>query len=402
MHSPANARVCESRNCKTTPRVVWLPLCLSVAMFAVLAPPATGEPVTDITVDGDFSDWASVPSHTDPDAAADGSVLHDGIPDVHDTDHDEQSDIPSAMDHVDVDLLEYKFTHDSDGLYAYFRADGVIGQTQANPPRAGRYYVIVTIDVDNDDETGYWIHEGGYFPTSAGYDVNMEIEFYDNAFNTGHYLNHGALNSDELDQAIADQKLGVMDVLPGTYDWYSQWVWWDASSPPTEQEISDCTTDEDGPYTLPDGSMICFVQDRGPAFQGIITYASSSDGHELEMAAPYRGFMNLKSDGTTPVIGIGSVLDVSFSLEASGELSVSGGWASDTADPIVGHVVEAEATETEADETDTTTTPSDGTSESDPVVSPLCLFCGVGCAHMLMMTLLGLTAMRFMGRHRSL
>ncbi len=348
MHStkPSAVRNRESR--KPTRAIVRFGASVCVVALALLAPVASGEPITNITIDGSFGDWASVPSYFDPDAAADGSVLHCGVPDVHDTDHSGRYDVPAAKDHVDVDLLEYKFTHDTDTLYAYFRADGVVGRTQADPPKAGRYYVIVTIDVDDDDVTGYWAHEGGYYPTSPGYDVNMELEFYNDAYNTGHYINHGAWDTPSLDQAFADQKLGVMDVLPGTYDWYTQWVWWDATDPPTAQEISDCSTYEDGPYTLPDGSMICFVQDRGPVFQGILTYASSPDGHEMEMAAPFRGFMKYKSDGVTPIIGMGSVLDISISLEASGELSGSGDWASDTADPIIGYVVGTDTVEAPA------------------------------------------------------
>ena len=64
--------------------------------------------------------------------------------------------------------------------------------------------------IDDDEvraiyETGYWLHEGGYYPTSRGYDVNAEIEFYDDAFNTACYLNHGARDAGELKQAFLDQ-----------------------------------------------------------------------------------------------------------------------------------------------------------------------------------------------------
>ena len=46
------------------------------------------------------------------------------------------------------------------------------------------------------------MHEGGYHPTSRGYDVNAEIEFYDGQFNTACYLNHGARDAAELRQAF--------------------------------------------------------------------------------------------------------------------------------------------------------------------------------------------------------
>jgi hypothetical protein len=326
-----------------------LNLFLLSILVVSLTPTVSAAPPNCILIDGVFDDWANVPTNTDADAAANGSVPHTGtnIPDVHDTDHGGINDIPASRDHQDVDILEYKFTHDGNSLYAYFRADGVIGRTNIDgnntacaTTRAGRYYVIVTIDVDGEDltdTTGYWLNEGGYFPTSRGYDINMELEFFDGAYNTGHYINHGAVDAGSLAQARLDQIAGVMDVLPGSYDWYTQWVWWDAWATPTPAESAACT---DGPWTLPDGSQICFVSDRGPVFNGIVKYASSLDGTQLEMSAPFRGLMNNKGDGT-PVIDYGSTLDISFSLEASGELSGSCDWASDTADPIIGYVIEA-------------------------------------------------------------
>ncbi len=307
---------------------------------AMLAGPASADAPSWITIDGDFSDWASVPSHSDPNANAGGTILHDGIPDVHDTDHDQPGDVPTAVNHPDVDLLEFKFTHDAENLYAYFRADGEIGRTNASgdstgcgTTAAGRYYVIVTIDVDDSSTTGYPLHEGGYYPTSDGYDMNMEIEFYDDAFNTGHYLNHGAVDGAELAAAEADQCMGVLDVLPGSYDYYSQWVWWDDATTGLNCNLS--------PYPYVDGdASITWVVDKGPVYQGIIVQARSGDKRELEMVAPFRGFMKNKNDTSESIIGIGKTLNVSFSLEASGELSPDCEWATDTADPIIGYVLD--------------------------------------------------------------
>jgi len=281
-------------------------LMLSVCLLA------HGGSINSITIDGDFSDWVGLPSYMDP------------VDDQHDTDHDQPGDTPAYVDHEDVDLLEFKFTHDANNLYAYFRATGEIGRTQTSGAgTAGRYYVIVTIDVDNNDTTGYWLNEGGYYPTSAGYDMNMEVEYYDGAFNTGHYLNHGCLDAAGYAAAQVDQANGVVDVLPGTYDWYTQWVWWDTPQ------------GNPGEITLPDGhSTIMWVVDKGPVYQGILTIALSGDGHEAEMMAPFRGFMDDKTPPNDPIMALGRTIDISFSLEASGELAVGGQWASDTADPI--------------------------------------------------------------------
>lgn len=312
------------RSCDLLKATVWVALCVGITM-AVRA-----EPTHSITIDGNFSDWATVPSHSDP--VGGPSALHDGIPDTHDTDHSGPNDIPVYVNHPDIDLVEFKFTHDATNLYAYFRATGQIGRTISNGSQHGRYYVIVTLDVDNNPTTGYPVHEGGYYPTSAGYDMNMEVEYFDGAFNTGHYLNHGALNQTELDAAIQDQTNGIVRVLPGTYDYYSQWVWFD--SPGT------------GTYQLPppdNDASITFVADRGPVYQGIIRIALSPDKHEAEMVAPFRGFMRDASQphiSANPIIALGKTIGISISLEASGELAPGGDWASDTGNPILGYYLE--------------------------------------------------------------
>ena len=294
----------------------WV-IVIAAGLLWALSVPA--EPIHRIALDGDFADWADVPAYTDP------------ADDQHDTDHTGEFDVPAYVDHEDADLLEFKFTHDEDNLYAYFRTRGLIGRTQSSGAgTAGRYYVIVTIDVDNDDATGYPLHEGGYYPTTPGYDMNMEVEFYDDAFNTGHYLNHGCLDNAEFLQAQADQSNGWVNVKAGTYDWYTQWVWFD-----TPQGLP-------GEIILPTGEGIVWVADRGPAYPGcIIEISISPDGHEAEMKAPFRGFM-LDAPSGDPIMALGKSIDVSFSVEASSEFAVGGEWASDTADPIVGYLIGAQ------------------------------------------------------------
>lgn len=269
-----------------------------------------------IVIDGRFEDWANLPSHTDP------------VGDTHDTAHNERADKPDHVEHPDADLVEYKVSHDSENLYFFFRSRGQIARSQKGEQgkQAGRYYVIVAIDVDQNDETGYWIHEGGYYPTTRGYDVNAEIEFYDGEFNTACYLNHGARDAAELHQAFLDQSsgkyrpgfdgpypAGFMRLLPGTYKQYTQWV----------------------PHT--DGTLT-FVRDKGPIVKGIAHAAVASEGDRLEACFPLKGF--LKDQNGRPIVAPGQKLDLSFSLEASGELVPSGHWASDTGEPVQGYVLD--------------------------------------------------------------
>ncbi|MCA9040765.1 MAG: VCBS repeat-containing protein [Planctomycetaceae bacterium] len=321
----ASSKRFTKRTSHTTPAANWSSETLETRVMLS----ASG-----ITIDGDFSDWANVTSYTDP------------ADDQHDTDHDQQSDTPSYVDHPDVDLLEYKVTHDEENFYFYFKATGEIGATQqenlSQGLRAGRYYVIVTIDIDNDDSTGYWLHEGGYFPTTDGYDMNAELEFYNGSINTGHYLLHAALNNTELEQDFADQSNdgyvwggsqtqgpfdpGFVELKSGDYDHYTQWVY--KNNDPANGGNDSVT----------------FVQDKGPVVPGIIQFAQSVDGTELEMIAPFKGFLVDEFDN--PIVQLGQTVDISFSLEASGELSnevspskPNGEWASDTGNPINGYVL---------------------------------------------------------------
>ncbi len=296
--------------------------CLLVAVVATNATIVRAEPPHSIVIDGNFADWAAVPAHYDPV----GTNIHNGIPNTHDTDDGPADHIPTYVNHPDVDLLEYKFTHDASNFYAYFRSAGLIGNTIGNATQHGRYYVIVTIDVDNNTNTGYGLHDGGYFPTSDGYDMNMEFEFYNGHPNKGNYLNHGATNQVQKDAAFRDQTNGIVRVLPGSYAYYPEWVWFDN---PTN-----------GTYRLPapdDAASITFVTDKGPSYQGIIRLALSADGHEAEMVAPFRGFMRDATQPHTsakPIVALGKTMKISMSLEASGELAPDGEWASNTAEPI--------------------------------------------------------------------
>ncbi|MCI0455371.1 MAG: hypothetical protein L0Z62_00135 [Gemmataceae bacterium] len=297
----------------TRQRLVLLVL---VLLTAGLTGPLHSEPVRSITIDGKFEDWKNVPAYKDPPN------------NEHDTDHKKIDDKPERVDHADVDLLEYKIAHDADNLFAYFKARGVIGRTQTAGPgkKAGRYYAIVTIDVDNEEKTGYWLHEGGFYPTSRGYDVNAEIEWYGGRLNTGHSINHACRDQAELDQAFLDQssgqfkkghpgpyKAGFVRLGPGTYKHYTEWVY----------HANDTLT---------------FVRDQGPQVLGIIKGALSTDGHELEMIIPLKAF--LVDPKGQPLIKLGQKINISMSLEASGELAKGKRWASNTGEPIRGYVLE--------------------------------------------------------------
>lgn len=270
-----------------------------------------------ILIDGSFDDWQALPRYTDP------------AGDTNSTTPYARRWRPAPVEHVDVDLLEYRLTHDDEALYFYMKSRGRIGHTQkaeGDDKPAGRFYVNVTIDADQNDRTGYALRGGGYYPDSRGYDTNAELEFYNGELNVAKYLNHGVRSRRAMTQAFLDQSqgqyqkgtngpypAGFMRFGRNHYDHYTEWVY------------------------HPDDT-ITFVHDKGPQIgQGIVTFALSEDEHEIEMRFPFRGF--LTDPQGKPVIGVGSVLDLSFSLEASGESVPAQRWASDTGPPILRYAV---------------------------------------------------------------
>jgi hypothetical protein len=265
-----------------------------------------------IVIDGNFEDWQNVPL-----------AVKDSANNVHDTEGYSEGGKPAEFfEYSDVDILEVKFANDDSTLYGYMKASGIIGRTSADSlghSKKGRYYFIFTIDVDDNDTTGYQLREGGYYPDSKGYDMNMEVEFYNGTFNTGHYINHEYISESDFNANWQnDLEQGVVRLAPGTYDYYSQWV------------------------MFADSTYIA-VADKGPVYQGIIEIAVSEDGHEAEMSAPFWGF--LKTPEGENIIDLNKNIIVSASLEASGELSEEAArrgytpgsksvWGSNTAEPF--------------------------------------------------------------------
>jgi len=318
---------------------MYLPLFPITLLLCSLLCSSHQEPITPIIIDGNFDDWSMVPTHYDPDDNIEGTVLHDGIPDCHDTDHELLRDVPDHVFNPHANIIEFKFTHDRENLFAYFKTKEEIATAKSTEPpgSAGRYYVIVTLNVDQNLTTGYWLHEGGYYPTSGGYDINFEIEFYNGTYNQGDYLGHGANSPETLAYAKQQNQKGVIVLYPGNYSFYTEYVYWDSSKPPTSSEAKRCL---EGPYVIPDRqAVICFSEDKAPGpFNSAVTFAVK--GNELEYKAPFKGAL-VDPEGK-PIIGLGKTLDVSFTMETSGELSTPQRWVSDSCDVIKGYYLDSQ------------------------------------------------------------
>jgi len=280
-------------------------------------------------------------------------VLQDGIADCHDTYSTERCANPPHIYNPIADLIEYAFTHDEDAkyVYAYMKGVGDISKTAnlAKDGKAGRAYIQVMLDVDNNVTTGICSNLGGYYPFTCGVDINFEIEMYNGSFNSAYYILHSmqADNTTEYNEARQDQMKGIVSLGPKTgeagYRPYTEWAYWYPKDPVPKDEQSRCP---DGPYKLPDGAHICFVEDKvnGP-FLGSMKYAFSKDNTSVEIAAPTAGFLKF-SDGT-PVVKIGTVMSITFALETSGEFSIPSEWISDSSWTIRGYAVEPEEEEGE-------------------------------------------------------
>ncbi|CAF3831479.1 unnamed protein product [Rotaria sp. Silwood1] len=301
----------------------------------------------DIIIDGNFDDWLDVRSYTDPRDNINGTVYQESpwfpslkIPDCHDTDSKKQTDIPKHIYNPNVNIVEFKIAHDDSSLYVYYRVvdDGVIGKTSAglgpfnrsdpSKPSAGRFYIKTIINLDMNDTTGIWLNEDGFYPTAPGFDGRFRIEFYNGTYNQGSYADHGTNNSNETSYVIEENKQNKFLIRPAAQAYSSVYIYW--RQKPTQDEIKRCL---DGPYELPapyDNHYVCFSKDCAPGpFNGIVTYARSAKGKELQMRAPFLGFL-LNKDTGLPTLQLGMTVNISLSLETTPEYSIPQEWVSDT------------------------------------------------------------------------
>ena len=175
----------------------------------------------------------------------------------------------------------------------------------------------------------------------AGIDMAFELELYNGTLNTAHYLLHNMVNDAQKPPVEALNKQGKVFFDPAGYRPYTEWVYYSPEHPPSPEEAARCSAGpsnlSSGPFKLPDGSWICFVMDKchGP-FLGAMKTAYSKDGTELEISAPFAGFLRTL-DGKN-AIREDMVVTVQFSLETSGQLSSTGDWTTDATLPWVYHL----------------------------------------------------------------
>ncbi|CAF1391750.1 unnamed protein product [Adineta ricciae] len=321
---------------------------LKILSIYFLFETVTSDPINrHMKIDGDFDDWKNVPSYSDPEDNMEGTVYDVSpwfpsfkFPDCHDGDSLDTSTVPKHIYNPNVNIVELKVAHDNSSLYIYCRVidGGVIGKTSVGPSEfnknnpsessAGRFYIMTAINIDHNATTGCWLHDGGYHPTAPGFDGNIEIEFYNGSFNQNYFVDHGANNDDETNYLKQQNKENHFVIRPATHEYFTQYIYWNHQ--PTANETKRCL---EGPYQLPGSTKtnyICFTKDKAPGpFNGVISYARSVKGNELELRAPFQALL-LNSQTGRSTLELGMTVNISLSLETSEEYSVPQDWSSDT------------------------------------------------------------------------
>jgi hypothetical protein len=110
--------------------------------------------------------------------------------------------------------------------------------------------------------------------------MNMELEFFHGSLNTGHYLSHDPLTGEELDQ-------DTLNLTSGQWNQMSH-------GPNTPRFVQPATGNHDNytQWVYHENDTLTLVSDPGPVVPAIMSMALSPDGHEIEICAPFKGFLN--------------------------------------------------------------------------------------------------------------
>jgi hypothetical protein len=236
-------------------------------------------------------------------------------------------------------VVEYAVAHNGDNLYGYIKVVGDITRTSIGEGiDAGRTYLKVMLDMDNDLETGFCGNEGGYYPEACGYDMGFAIEIFNGSVNWASVILHSMGNQTDIAEARKEVLNNTVNFRYAHYNPHMRWVYWDDSVPITAEEAKRCP---DGPFELPGPNhpKICFVTDTcNCSFKGVMNYAFSADNHSIEFSVPFKAFLNLL-DGT-PALKLGTRLTVAIDTQTSNYYSQPQIWVSDSTWPIRGYLFE--------------------------------------------------------------
>lgn len=256
------------------------------------SPDAAAKPSqNNITIDGNFDDWRNIAGVDDP-----------------------RGDLAPYLDYVpDVDILEFKVAHDDEHIYLYARVAGQVGRTH---PDGGRSYFYAYMDIDRNPNTGFLPSRDDecYYGVDIGDDCEVQFEFVNNAFRKMFYGFCGLGG----DNNVLKQQLTIGKSHYGRLD-----------------ENGAERINYKSEYTYR-GGVAEITEDLKPGTSDTIRLAVSPDGHQVEVASTFTGF--LKDPKGRPVVKLGQTIDIAAGMECDSKAYPGKtNWAADNTIAIRGY-----------------------------------------------------------------
>jgi hypothetical protein len=244
-----------------------------------------------ISIDGNFDDWRNVAGVDDP-----------------------RGDLVPYLEYVpDVDILEFKVSHDDQHIYLYARVAGQVGRSH---PNGGRSYFYAYMDVDQNSGTGFLPTRDDecYFGVDIGDDCEVQFEFVNNAFRKTFYGFCGLGGDDN----VLKKQVTIGKSQYGRYD---------------ENGVERANYKSE--YTYRDG-ITEITEDLKLGTSDTIRLAVSPDGREVEVASAFSGF--LKDSNANPTVKVGQTIDLAAGMECDSKLYPGKtNWAADSTIAIRGY-----------------------------------------------------------------
>jgi hypothetical protein len=237
-----------------------------------------------ITIDGNFDDWRNVAGVDDP-----------------------VGDLVPYLEYVaDVDLLEFKVSHDNENIYLYARVAGQVGRSH---PAGGRNYFYAYMDVDQNAGTGFLPSRDDecYYGVDIGDDCEVQFEFVENKFRKTFYGFCGLGGDDDVlkqNVTIGKSQYGRFDENGREREHYkSEYIYRGGETEITE-DLKLGTSDS-------------------------IQLAVSPDGSEVEIVSNFAGF--LKDPQGRPTVRLGQTIDLAAGMECDSKAYIGKSkWAADS------------------------------------------------------------------------
>ncbi len=244
-----------------------------------------------IAIDGDFDDWRNIAGVDDP-----------------------RGDLVPYLEYIpDVDLLEFKVSHDNQNIYLYARVAGKVGRSH---PRGGRAYFYAYMDVDRDSGTGFLPtrDDDCYFGVDIGDDCEVQFEFVNNALRKTFYGFCGIGGNAN----VLKQQVSVGKSQYGRFD--TQGV--ERANYKSEYIYRNKVTE--------------ITEDLKLGTSDTIHLAVSPDGSEVEVSSTFTGF--LKNPSGQPTVQLGQTIDLAVGMECDSKAYLGKtAWGADSTRAIRGY-----------------------------------------------------------------